>query len=65
MGNLNDLAALDARGQAELVSGKDVKPIALVDSAIEGIERVNGAINAGLAAPGATTSGSDLIEGDM
>jgi amidase len=46
MGNLDDLAALDATGQADLVRRKDVKPIELVDAAIDGIERVNGAINA-------------------
>jgi amidase len=37
---------LDATSQAELVSNKEVKPIELVDAAIDRIERVNPMINA-------------------
>ena len=43
---MNDVALLDATAQAELVRKKQVKPIELVDAAIERIERVNAAINA-------------------
>ncbi len=43
---MNDVALLDATAQAELVRKKQVKPIELVEAAIERIERVNGAINA-------------------
>lgn len=42
----NELALLDATAQAEMVRNKEVKPIELVDAAIERIERINPAINA-------------------
>ena len=38
---MTDLAMLDATAQAELVRRKEVKPIELVDAAIERIERAN------------------------
>lgn len=41
-----ELAVLDATAQAELVRKKEVKPIELVDAAIERIESVNPRINA-------------------
>lgn len=41
-----ELAGLDAVAQAELVRRKQVKPIELVDAAIERIERLNPEINA-------------------
>jgi len=41
-----ELALMDATAQAELVRRRDIKPIELVDAAIERIERVNPAINA-------------------
>ena len=41
-----ELAILDALGQAELVRKKEVKPIELIDAAIERIERINPQINA-------------------
>jgi amidase len=41
-----ELAQLDATAQAELVRDKEVKPIELVDAAIERIERINPTINA-------------------
>jgi amidase len=43
---MHDLVHLDAIAQAELVRRKQVKPIELVDAAIERIERVNPQINA-------------------
>lgn len=43
---MNDIALLDATAQAELVRKKQVKPIELVEAAIERIERVNPQINA-------------------
>jgi amidase len=43
---MNDIALLDATTQAELVRTKQVKPIELVEAAIERIERVNPRINA-------------------
>lgn len=43
---MNDVALLDATSQAELVRKKQIKPIELVEAAIERIERVNGVINA-------------------
>ena len=46
MGNRNEFARLDATAQAELVRNKSVKPIELVDAAIERIEELNPAINA-------------------
>lgn len=42
----NELARRDATAQAELVRNKEVKPIELVDAAIERIERVNPQLNA-------------------
>ena len=42
----NDLAFLDATAQAELVRQKEVKPIELVEAAIERIERLNPTLNA-------------------
>lgn len=46
MGNINDLALLDATAQAELVRKKEVQPIELVEAAIERIEKINPQINA-------------------
>ena len=43
---MNDLAFLDATAQADLVRRKQVKPIELVDAAIERIERLNPELNA-------------------
>jgi Asp-tRNAAsn/Glu-tRNAGln amidotransferase A subunit and related amidases len=43
---MNDIAFLDATAQAELVRSKQVKPIELVDGAIERIERLNPQLNA-------------------
>jgi amidase len=43
---MNDIAFLDATAQAELVRGKQVKPIELVEGAIERIERLNPQLNA-------------------
>jgi amidase len=43
---MHDLAHLDAIAQAELVRRKQVKPIELVDAAIERIERLNPHLNA-------------------
>jgi amidase len=42
----DDLAWLDATAQAELVRKKEVKPIELVEAAIERIERLNPTLNA-------------------
>ena len=41
-----ELAFLDATAQAEMVRNKDVKPIELVEAAIERIERLNPTLNA-------------------
>jgi amidase len=46
MASLDDLAALDAIAQAELVRRKEVTAAELVEAAIARIERVNPAINA-------------------
>ena len=46
MSNLEELAFLDATGQAELVQKKEVKPLELVETAIERIERLNPELNA-------------------
>ena len=46
MSAMNELAWLDATAQAELVSRKEVKPVELVEAAIERIERVNPQLNA-------------------
>src|SRR3989337_26193 len=43
---MDELAFLDATAQADLVRRKQVKPIELVDAAIERIERLNPALNA-------------------
>jgi amidase len=43
---MDELANLDATAQADLVRRKQVKPIELVDAAIERIERLNPQINA-------------------
>ena len=43
---MNDIAHLDATAQADLVRRKQVKPIELVDAAIERIERLNPTLNA-------------------
>ncbi len=42
----NELTWLDATAQAELVRTKEIKPIELVEAAIERIERVNPQISA-------------------
>src|SRR3990170_611337 len=42
---MDDLAFLDATAQADLVRRKEVKPIELVDAAIERIERLNPTLN--------------------
>lgn len=46
MAKFSDFAFLDATAQAELVRRREVKPIELVDAAIERIERVNPSLNA-------------------
>jgi len=46
MSKLGDVASLDATAQADLVRRKEVKPIELVEAAIERIERLNPALNA-------------------
>jgi len=46
MAKLEEVTWLDATAQADLVRRKEVKPIELVDAAIERIERVNPALNA-------------------
>jgi amidase len=46
MSNLEELAFMDATAQAELVQKKEVKPIELVEAAIERIERLNPELNA-------------------
>jgi len=46
MGKSEDLTYLDATALAELVRKKEVKPIELVEAAIERIERVNPILNA-------------------
>ena len=43
---MNDVAFLDATAQAELVRQKQIKPIELVDAAIDRIERLNPQLNA-------------------
>src|SRR3990172_4055986 len=43
---MDELAFLDATAQADLVRRKQVKPIELVDAAIERIERLNPSLNA-------------------
>jgi amidase len=46
MGKLEEYGSYDAMGLAELVRKKEVKPIELVDAAIERIERLNPTLNA-------------------
>lgn len=46
MPSTDELAFLDALDQAKLVRSKEIKPIELVDAAIERIERVNPVLNA-------------------
>jgi amidase len=46
MSKLGELAHLDATAQADLVRRKEVKPIELVEAAIERIERLNPTLNA-------------------
>ncbi len=46
MSNLADLAFLDATAQADLVRKREVKPLELVEAAIERVERLNPALNA-------------------
>ena len=46
MSKLGDVASLDATAQADLVRRKEVKPIELVEAAIERIERLNPTLNA-------------------
>jgi amidase len=46
MSGFEELASMDATGQAELVRQKKVKPIELVDAAIQRIERLNPKLNA-------------------
>jgi len=43
---VDDIAFLDGTAQADLVRRKEVKPIELVDAAVERIERVNPTLNA-------------------
>ncbi len=46
MSNLEELAYLDATAQAELVRRREIKPIELVDAAIDRIEQLNPTLNA-------------------
>ncbi len=46
MSNLEEIVALDATAQAELISRKEIKPTELVDAVIERIERLNPTLNA-------------------
>ena len=46
MGNLSELAFLDATAQAELVQKKEIQPIELVEAAIDRIEKLNPILNA-------------------
>lgn len=46
MTKTDEFAYLDATAQAELVRKKEVKPIELVDAAIERVEKLNGSLNA-------------------
>ncbi|KPJ61240.1 MAG: amidase [Latescibacteria bacterium DG_63] len=46
MADLQDFAFLDATAQAELVRRKEVRPLELVEAAIERIERLNSSLNA-------------------
>ncbi len=42
----SELAYLDAISMADLVRSSEIKPIELVESAIERVERLNGKLNA-------------------
>src|SRR3990170_2525507 len=55
---MDDFAFLDATAQADLVRRKQVKPIELVDAAIERIERLSPALNAVVS----LTSGSVFLK---
>ena len=61
-----DIAFLDATAQAELVRNKEVKPIELVEAAIERIEQLNPTLNA-VVTPmyeyARTAAGSNLPDG--
>src|ERR1700730_8094451 len=46
MANLDELASLTPTAQGELIRRREVKPIELVDAAIERIERLNPGLNA-------------------
>lgn len=46
MSEAEELARLDAMAQAKLVKRKEIKPIELVDAAIERVERLNPRVNA-------------------
>lgn len=46
MASLDEIAWLDAAAQADLVRRKELKPIELVDAAIDRVERLNPALNA-------------------
>ena len=46
MSKVDELAFLDATAQAEWVRQKKIKPIELVEAAIERIERLNPTLNA-------------------
>ncbi len=46
MGNFEEYESYDALGLAELVRKKEVKPLELVDAAIERVERLNPILNA-------------------
>jgi len=42
----DDIALMDATAQAEMIRRKEIKPVGMVESAIDNIERLNPAINA-------------------
>jgi len=44
--DISELSTMDATAQAELVRGRELTPLELVDAAIARIERVNPALNA-------------------
>ena len=46
MASTNDLGLMDATAQAELVRGRQISALELVDAAIERIEQVNPQLNA-------------------
>ena len=46
MSGFDEIVSMDAMAQAELVRKKEVKPLELVDAAIERIERLNPELNA-------------------